>query len=143
MTSPSTNFPARLFYSYCHEDSAFRDEMQTTLRLLKREGVLDEWYDHLIVPGESIGEEVKAHLQQSDIVAFLFSRDFIASDACMEEWAYAKELELRGKSISRIPIIVRQCEWLQVLGTDDVRVSHASRLSYVSVNGCRCWARMT
>ena len=121
MLPSSTKFSARLFYSYCHEDSPFRDEMQKTLSLLKREGVLDEWYDHLIVPGENIDAEVKAHLQQSDIVVFLFSRDFIASDACMKEWAYAKDLELSGKSILRIPIIVRQCEWLQVLGTDSVK----------------------
>ena len=93
--------------------------MQTTLRLLKREGVLEEWYDHLIVPGSSISAEVKSQLERSDIVVFLFSRDFIASDACMDEWKYAQQLELNGKSITRIPIIVRQCEWLEVLANDN------------------------
>ena len=121
MPRSQTDFSVRLFYSYCHADSDFRDEMQTTLSLLKREGVLEEWYDHLIVPGTSINAEVKSQLELSDIVVFLFSRDFIASDACMEEWEYAQQLEINGKSITRIPIIVRRCEWLAVLTNDDVK----------------------
>ena len=121
MPRSQTDFSVRLFYSYCHADSDFRDEMQTTLSLLKREGVLEEWYDHLIVPGTSINAEVKSRLELSDIVVFLFSRDFIASDACMEEWEYAQQLEINGKSITRIPIIVRRCEWLAVLTNDDVK----------------------
>ena len=121
MPRSQTDFSVRLFYSYCHADSDFRDEMQITLSLLKREGVLEEWYDHLIVPGTSINAEVKSQLELSDIVVFLFSRDFIASDACMEEWEYAQQLEINGKSITRIPIIVRRCEWLAVLTNDDVK----------------------
>ena len=121
MPRSQTDFSVRLFYSYCHADSDFRDEMQKTLSLLKREGVLEEWHDHLIVPGTSISGDVKAQLEQSDIVVFLFSRDFIASGACIEEWEYAQQLEISGKSITRIPIIVRQCEWLEVLTNDDVK----------------------
>ena len=121
MPSTDNYRPVRLFYSYCHEDSAFRDELETTLGLLKREGVLDDWFDHLIVPGQRITTETKGHLEQSDIVVFLFSRHFIASRACMEEWDLAKDLEADGKSMLRIPIIIRDCAWLDILENDDVK----------------------
>ena len=121
MNLPLPNTPVRLFYSYCHEDREHRQQMEITLELLRREGVIEGWYDHLIVPGESISAEVRTHLEQSDIVAFLFSRSFIASTGCIEEWEYAKELETQGQGISRIPIIIRQCAWLDLLGSDDVK----------------------
>ena len=43
---------------------------------------------------------------EADIIVFLFSSDFIGSDACMEEWDYARQLENQGNSVIRIPIIL-------------------------------------
>ena len=40
------------------------------------------------------------------------SDDFIASEACMHEFQYATELEGNGNDVCRIPVIIRECAWL-------------------------------
>ena len=111
----------RLFYSYSHEDSDHRADMQKMLRMLKREGVLQDWDDTEIIPGRSISESIRQNLRESDIIAFLLSPEFIDSDACMEEWQEAKELEESGHPIVRVPIIVRPCRWQDLLKDDDIK----------------------
>ena len=112
--------PIELFYSYSHEDEEFKTDMEITLATLKRDGFLNDWNDRKILPGQHINEEIKKHMDESDILVFLFSREFFASEACVEEWEYAKELESKGKPIVRIPVIVRVCPWLDFLDGDDV-----------------------
>ncbi len=109
-----------LFYSYSHEDEEFKTEMEQTLALLKRDDVLNAWHDRKILPGQHLNEEIKKHMDRSDILVFFFSRAFFASEACVEEWEYAKELASLGKPIVRIPIIARVCPWLDFLDSDDV-----------------------
>ncbi len=60
-------------------------------------------------------------MNKTDIIVFLLSSDFINSDACMEEWEYAKRLMNQEKSIIRIPIILRDCAWQDVLADDDIK----------------------
>ncbi len=48
--------------------------------------------------------------EKSDILAFLISSDFLASDKCKEEWNYAKQLAKNGNQ-PRIPIILKECAW--------------------------------
>jgi hypothetical protein len=114
--SPTT----RLFYSYCHKDSSHRESMETSLALLKGQGHLHQWSDAEILPGQSISSEIRKQMEESDIIAFLFSPDFLSSEECMKEWRYAKQLSDSGKNLFRIPIIVRPCAWKDVLLSDDV-----------------------
>ncbi len=114
--SPTT----RLFYSYCHKDSSHRESMETSLALLKRQGHLHQWSDAEILPGQSISSEIRKQMEEADIIAFLFSPDFLSSEECMKEWRYAKQLSDSGKNLFRIPIIVRPCAWKDVLLSDDV-----------------------
>ena len=107
--------PIELFYSYSHEDEEFRDGMETALALLNRDGLLNEWHDRKILPGQRLNDEIKKHMERSDILVFLFSNEFFASDACVEEWEYAKRLASEGKPIVRIPIICRVCPWSDFL----------------------------
>jgi len=60
-------------------------------------------------------------MDEADIFVFLLSPDFIASDACMEEWEYAKQLVDEGKPVFRIPIILRDCSWKDLLSNDDIK----------------------
>ena len=116
-----TGYATQLFYSYCHKDEQYRVAMETSLAALKRDGLLHEWSDQKILPGQSISSEVRSKMDEADIIVFLFSPDFINSTECMKEWDYARALAKRGKPLFRIPIIVRTCTWLHVLGEDDVR----------------------
>ena len=116
-----TDFAVRLFYSYCHKDASYRESMERFLAHLRRQGYLREWHDAEILPGRNIRPEIREKMDQADIIVFLFSPDFINSEECMKEWRYAKQLADSGRHVFRIPIILRICSWLDVLGNDDVR----------------------
>ena len=118
MSKLSPTFTAHLFYSYSHKDSKYRKDMDDTLSLLKRGGVLTDWSDLNIVPGQSISKKIREAMASADIMVFLFSRHFIASTPCMEEWTNA----LRSSPpVVRIPIIVGECPWEDVLDHDDIK----------------------
>ena len=121
MTIDSNIFHANLFYSYSHKDAQYRDNMEIALSLLKRDKLLKDWSDRNILPGQSISKEIKEEMNKADIFVFLLSQDFIASNACMEEWEYAKQLSAEGKPIFRIPIILRDCSWEDLLSDDDIK----------------------
>ena len=40
-----------VFYSYSHKDDELRDQLETHLAMLKREGVIKGWHDRRIVAG--------------------------------------------------------------------------------------------
>lgn len=108
--SRNPTFPIRLFYSYSHKDSSFREKMEKILKLLEENDGLKQWSDRSIHPGEHISDTIKQSMEKSDILAFLISSDFLASDACKEEWSYAKRLAKNGTQ-ARIPIILKECAW--------------------------------
>ena len=121
MKTDNDTFQANLFYSYSHKDEKYRSNMETALSQIRRDKLLKEWSDHKIFPGQKISREIKEKMGKTDIFIFLLSPDFIESDACIEEWEYAKQLAEKGKPIFRIPIILRDCAWIDFLDDDDVK----------------------
>lgn len=95
--------------------------MEDSLALLKRDGLLKDWSDHQILPGQKISEKIKNKMNEANIIVFLLSKNFISSKWCMEEWAHAKSLTDEGKPIFRIPIIIRDCTWKMLLANDDIK----------------------
>ena len=93
--------------------------MEQALSLLRnQEGAIREWSDHQILAGHSIPDEITTNIKKADIIVFLVSPDFIASDACREEWSLARELCTSDPNKICIPIIIRPCPWqeLQEMG---------------------------
>ena len=121
MPTNNSGFNANLFYSYCHKDIGYKKEMEKSLVLLKRNRVLRDWSDQQITPGKSISRKIRTAMDRADIVVFLISQDFLASDACMDEWERAKSLERTGKLVVRVPIILTDCTWIDLLGEDDIK----------------------
>ena len=69
--------PLRLFYSYCHKDEAMRDDLETHLALLRREGVIASWHDRQIIAGQEWKGQINRHLNEADIILLLISADFL------------------------------------------------------------------
>ena len=111
----------RLFYSYSHADSAHQDDMEKALSLLRQDGLLQDWSDRKILPGQSISASIQSELDAADIICFLLSHDYIASEACMSEWRYANARAQRHRHVSRIPIILADCSWKDLLRQDDIK----------------------
>ena len=100
-----------LFYSYCHKDESFRERMETALKPLSENGHLSEWSDRRIISGTPFSPQITEKLKNSEVVVFLVSPDFLASDACKDEWREARKNCMEtGQKL--VPIIIRPCEWM-------------------------------
>ena len=97
-----------IFYSYSHKDEKFRETMEKFLISLRKDGLISEWHDRKIDPGENWNEEIQRNLDNADIIVLLISQDYIASKACSDEMKYALE-HINTKTI--VPIILRKSTW--------------------------------
>jgi internalin A len=105
------NRALKMFYSYTHKDEALREELETHLKILQRQGVIDGWHDRRIMAGETWKDEIDQHLEDADIILLLISADFIASDYCYKiEMKRALERHAAGEA-RVIPIILRDVSW--------------------------------
>lgn len=76
--------PLLLFYAYARKDEKLRDQLETHLSTLEREGVLAGWHDREIVPGATWEPEIGRSLEGAHIILLLISADFIASVAASQ-----------------------------------------------------------
>jgi Novel STAND NTPase 1/TIR domain len=103
--------PLTVFYAYAHEDERLREELMKHLRLLSRQGLISEWYDHQVVAGRDWETEIDEHLNTASIILLLVSSDFLASDYCYDkEMQRALERHKRNEA-HVIPILLRPCDW--------------------------------
>lgn len=103
--------PRRVFYSYSHKDWRFRDQLETHLTLLQRQGLIAGWSDRKISAGREWEGEIGRELEAADIILLLVSADFIASDYCYDK-EMARALQRHAAREARvIPIIVRASDW--------------------------------
>ena len=102
---------ARLFISYSHKDDALRAELDKHLALLRREGAIELWSDHRILPGSEFDKEISQALEAAEIILLLVSADFLASDYCFGiEMRRALERHNSGDAVV-VPVILRACDW--------------------------------
>ena len=102
---------ARIFISYSHKDDALRAELDKHLALLRREGAIELWSDHRILPGSEFDKEISQALEAAEIILLLISADFLASDYCFGiEMRRALERHDSGDAVV-VPVILRACDW--------------------------------
>lgn len=101
----------KLFFSYSHRDEELRNELETHLTLLKRQGVISSWHDRRITAGIDINQSISGELESSKIILLLVSANFLASDYCYEkEMKRALEKHENGTAVV-IPVILHPCDW--------------------------------
>jgi hypothetical protein len=101
----------KLFVSYNHSDSQYKDDLVKHIDPLKRLKLIDTWFDGKIQAGKNINEEIRAELISSDIILLLVSIDYLNSYYCIEiEMEEAMARHEAGSSCV-IPIILRSCMW--------------------------------
>ncbi len=116
----------RLFYSYSHKDETLRDELETHLKLLQRQGLIQPWHDRRILPGNDWVSDIDDNLNRANIILLLVSADFMASDYCYDnEMTRAIERHNNGEA-QVIPIILRPVDW---------RDTPFNKLSWLPQNG--------
>lgn len=103
--------PLRIFYSYSHADDAFRIRLEKHLKLLERQGQIAPWSDRKILPGEEWSRQIDERLERADVILFLVSADFFASEYCWGvEVKRAMERHLAGEALV-VPLILRAYDW--------------------------------
>ncbi len=73
-----------IFCCYAREDEDLLEKLKSHLSPLRRQGVIDVWYDREIRAGAVWEEEIKRHLNEAHIILLLISPDFIHSDYCYD-----------------------------------------------------------
>lgn len=111
MTGHGPAKPVRLFYSYSHQDEDLRRKLETHLAALRRSGLIAEWHDRKLEPGDAWKNAIDRHLRSADIVLLLVSADFIASDYCWGEEMEKALARHRQDEALVIPVILRYCRW--------------------------------
>jgi tetratricopeptide (TPR) repeat protein len=125
MARDSNKAAIEVFYSYSHQDEELREELETHLSMLKRQGVMTGWHDRKIDAGDEWKGEIDQHLNTARVILLLISPHFIASDYCYNiEMRQAMKRHKNGEA-KVIPVFLKPCDWkgapfgkLQALPTD-------------------------
>lgn len=121
--------PARVFVSYAHRDRTVAEEIA---RALDRAGI-SVWFDSWEMEmGDSIARRTREDLGASDFLIVLLSPESANSRWLREEVDFALSTELRQRSITVVPAIIRDCEvpsGLRSFLPIDLRSDRASGIS--------------
>ncbi|WP_182921265.1 toll/interleukin-1 receptor domain-containing protein [Pedobacter planticolens] len=100
-----------VFISYSHQDELIKQELENHFSGLRRNGSINDWNDRMIQAGDIWDSKIKEKLMQAEIVIFLISSDFMASN-------YINNVEIKNaverhhnSQIKIIPIIARPCDF--------------------------------
>ncbi len=108
------NKKLKLFISYSHQDNLdenpYIEQFKKHIAPLKDNGLIEEWYDREILPGEDYQNKIDNNLEDADIICLFISPNFLSSDNCKKEKKKALELR-KQKGIPVIPIILSPCGW--------------------------------
>jgi len=101
----------RLFYSYSHKDEKLREQLVNHLSLLKRRGVISNWFDRRIGAGTEWKDQIDRNIELAQIILLLVSPDFLASHYCYDIEMTCAMQRHKNKEARVIPVILRPCDW--------------------------------
>ncbi len=112
LLSDSKATPKKVFLSYSHKDEDHVNDFLVHQSMLKRQGLIDTWYDRKILPGDDWNKEIQTQLEQADIIIFMLSPDFLASDYI---WNHEYKIALKrhediNDPVTIIPVRLRRCD---------------------------------
>jgi len=100
-----------LFCSYSHRDRYLHDELRAHLAALEWMGLVSIWYDGEIPPGTEFDPEIATRLRDSDLILFLVSSYFFASDYIRDKEIPVAMHRHEVDQAAVIPIILRPVDW--------------------------------
>lgn len=100
-----------LFFSYSHADERLRDQLETHLSAIKRQGLIDTWHDRRILAGQEFAGEIDENLDKADLILLLVSSDFLASNYCYDREMQRAMQRHEQREATVIPVILRPCDW--------------------------------
>lgn len=100
----------KIFISYSHKDEKFKDELLEFLNPLQRAGEIEIWNDRAIMVGDKWDKEIVNAIEECNIILFLISRSFLASNY-INDVEITKAMQLhQSKSLRLVPILIKNCD---------------------------------
>jgi TIR domain-containing protein len=101
-----------VFISYSKSNVAQRKRLESELKILHNEGLLERhWHDRMIDPGDEWDETIQRELREADVILILASAAALATDYITEhEIPKAMELHKAGETIV-VPLVLESCRW--------------------------------
>lgn len=104
--------PLKIFISYAPADDGLAMQLEEHLALLKRKQVVESWNSRKVSAGEVWLDQIRAQLEEADLVVLLVSAAFLASEQNYTvEMAYALD-QHRGRRVQLLPVLVRACDYM-------------------------------
>lgn len=108
----------KLFISYSSKNTEFMKRFVTHLEPLRRRGDIDYWHDRKIEPGTKWDDSIRKELEMADVVIFLLSPDFIATDYIFDV-EIPQALQQFTKQTTKLFFIELQpCSWDKTILAD-------------------------
>jgi hypothetical protein len=102
-----------VFIVYSHEDIAFKEELELHLKILKLQGMVNNWNQREILPDRQRDNAVALELDNPDIILMVISPGLLSS-GYLAGRETEKALELhRSLKADLIPLIFKECAWEQ------------------------------
>jgi hypothetical protein len=111
-STSSQEAPLRIFISYSKDDKEHLTRLNKHLTPLLRANKIEPWYDEKLVAGSLWDEEIKQQLHEADIVLFLVSANFLATDYIWDEEMLPTLKNRENGLVTAIPVILSPCDWL-------------------------------
>ncbi|OYW77555.1 MAG: hypothetical protein B7Z37_03775 [Verrucomicrobia bacterium 12-59-8] len=101
-----------VFISYSKDNLAQRKRLESELKILHNEGLLDRhWHDRMIDPGDEWDEAIQRELREADVIIILASVAALSTDYITEhEIPNALDLHKTGEAIV-VPFVLEACRW--------------------------------
>ncbi len=110
---PESSTAVDIFYSYSMKDEELRGELTKHLSFLRQKGVLREWHEQKLSPGDSREAEIDRHLETAAVILLLVSSDYAASDTLWNRQMLRALERARRDGTVVIPVLLRPCTWEQ------------------------------
>ena len=102
----------KVFISYSKKDLLFVNEFIDHLTAFQLDGKVSHWYCTELTGGSEWNTEIQKHLDNSDIVCFMVSPNFMRTSYIHEhEIKKAFERKAKAPNFKIVPIILDFCNW--------------------------------
>jgi tetratricopeptide (TPR) repeat protein len=102
---------SKVFISYSHKDTLYRDRLQEHLTPFVRSGRIPLWVDTQIRPGDDWHDEIRQGLADAQVAILLVSVSFLASSFIADEELPALLTAAVERSLVILPVVVTPCNF--------------------------------
>jgi len=109
-STPKEN-PMSLFICYAHANERVVKQLIPGLKVLARRGYITAWRDTDLVPGDEWDETIKERLSKAQVILFMVSQEFLASDYITRHERPMAMKRMKEKEATVVPVILLPCSY--------------------------------